>query len=133
MNRQSPPKPTFVVMNNAVIPYLQQLTEASRTEFLLKLEAQLAKDLHPAEWGEISTEPSPVALVNRLHQVVSVLIQNQGSSLGQVLYRIDIPEGKIRSLMASTSADKRVAMLANQILEREAKKVWLRMHFSQGS
>jgi hypothetical protein len=48
-----------------------------------------------------------------------------------VLYRIDIPEGKIRSMMSSTPAAERVSVLAGEILDREAKKVWLRMHFSQ--
>jgi hypothetical protein len=120
-------------MNNEVIPYLQEVTESGQTEFLRKLEAQLAKDLYPAEWGEISKEPTPQALVNQLQQVVSILIQKHGSALGQVLYRIDIPEGKIRSLMAATPADERASILAAQILEREAKKVWLRMQFSQNS
>ena len=120
-------------MNNEVIPYLQQVTEAGQTEFLRKLEAQLAKDLYPAEWGEIAAEPNPQSLVSQLHQAVSQLIQKHGNSLGQVLYRIDIPEGKIRSLMATTPAEERASTLAAQILEREAKKVWLRMQFSQNS
>jgi hypothetical protein len=120
-------------MKNEVIPYLHQLTETGQTEFLRKLEAQLAKDLYPAEWGEMATEPNPQSLVSQLHHAVSQLIQTHGNSLGQVLYRIDIPEGKIRSLMAATPADERAPTLAGQILEREAKKVWLRMQFSQDS
>ena len=117
-------------MNNEVIPYLNQLPELNRTEFLRKLEAQLAKDLYPVEWGEIAATPTTEKIVSRLHEAVSLLIEKHGSSLGQVLYRIDMPEGKIRSLIAGAPADQRVALLASQVLEREAKKVWLRMHFS---
>ena len=117
-------------MNNEIIPYLNQLPELNRIEFLRKLEVQLAKDLYPVEWGEIAAMPAADKIVSRLQEAVSILIEKHGSSLGQVLYRIDISEGKIRSLMASTPADRRVAILATQILEREAKKVWLRMHFS---
>ncbi len=117
-------------MNNEIIPYLNQLPELNRTEFLRKLEAQLAKDLYPIEWGEIAETPTVEKIVNRLHDAVSLLIEKHGNSLGQVLYRIDIPEGKIRSLMAATAAEERADVLAQQILEREAKKVWLRMHYS---
>ncbi len=117
-------------MNNEVIPYIDQLPVLSHIEFLRKLEAQLAKDLYPVEWGEIAATPTAEKIVSRLHEAVSLLIEKHGSSLGQVLYRIDMPEGKIRSQMASTAADQRVALLASQVLEREAKKVWLRMHYS---
>jgi hypothetical protein len=32
--------------------------------------------------------------------------------------------------MAETLASERIKILAAQILEREAKKVWMRMHYS---
>jgi hypothetical protein len=118
-------------MNNSVIPYLKQVPAVSHTDFLRKLEAQLAKDLYPVDWGETAQEPSATAILDCLNKAVSRLILEHNSSLGQVLYRIDIPEGKIRSLMAATAAEERVQVLASQILEREAKKVWLRMHFSE--
>jgi hypothetical protein len=59
MNAQNPYAATFAWMNNEVIPYLDQLPELSHAEFLRKLEAQLAKDLYPVEWGELSAEPTP--------------------------------------------------------------------------
>ena len=118
-------------MSEAVIPYLSQIPLSSHSLFLQKVEAQLAKDLYPVDWGELTAEPTPVGIVNRLYEVVLQLIQEHSSSLGQVLYRIDIPEGKIRSMMSSTPAAERVSVLAGEILDREAKKVWLRMHFSQ--
>jgi hypothetical protein len=133
MNAQKPYQATFVQMNNEVIPYLNQLPELSHQEFLRKLEAQLAKDLYPAEWDEISDNPTPTGLVDSLHRVVSSLIQEHSKSLGQVLYRIDISEGKIRNLMSATDAEERASVLAAEILEREAKKVWLRMNFSQNT
>ena len=120
-------------MSEEVIPYLGQLPLPSHRLFLQKLEAQLAKDLYPIDWGELTAEPTPVGIVNRLNEVVLRLIQEHSSSLGQVLYRIDIPEGKIRSLMSSTPAAERVSVLVVEILEREAKKIWLRMHFSQNA
>jgi DNA-binding CsgD family transcriptional regulator len=116
-------------MNNEVIPYLDQLPELNRVEFLQKLEAQLAKDLYPVEWGELSAEPTPISILTKLQHAVFNLIQNHNNSLSQILYRVDISEGKIRSLMASTTSEKRAEILAFQLLEREAKKVWLRMNY----
>lgn len=133
MNTQKPYRPKFVSMNNEVIPYLNQLPEVSHQDFLLKLEAQLCKDLYPVEWGEVSSHPHPSEILRRLHESVSSLIHQHSNSLGQVLYRIDISEGKIRNLMSATLAEERVSVLATEILEREAKKVWLRMHFSQST
>jgi hypothetical protein len=118
-------------MNYEVIPYLQHLPESSRVDFLRKLEAQLVKDLYPVHWELISADLSPSTLVSQLHSAISTLIHEHAGSLGQVLYRIDIPEGRIRNLMASTAPESRVSVLASEILEREAKKVWLRIRYSQ--
>jgi hypothetical protein len=133
MNVQNPYCTKFVGMSNEVIPYLQRLPLPDQGLFLQKLEAQLAKDLYPVEWGETTATPTPDGIVARLHSAVMSLIEEHNSSLGQVLYRIDIAEGKIKSLMSATHSSERASVLANEILEREAKKVWLRMHFSQNA
>jgi hypothetical protein len=112
------------------IPYCDKFPAESQADFLRKLAEQLAKDLYPAEWTELSAPPTPHEILTQLRQSVAALISEHNSSLGQVLYRIDLPEGKIRALMASTGADDRIDVLAQQILEREAKKVWMRMHYS---
>jgi hypothetical protein len=112
------------------IPYSDKLPADSQADFLRKLADQLAKDLYPAEWGELSGTPTPHDILIQLRQSVATLISEHNSSLGQVLYRIDLPEGKIRALMAATTAEERTDVLALQILEREAKKVWTRMHYS---
>jgi len=117
-------------MISTPIPYSDKLPAESQADFLRKLADQLAKDLYPAEWGELSGTPTPHDILIQLRQSVAALISEHNSSLGQVLYRIDLPEGKIRALMAATGADERVDVLALQILEREAKKVWTRMHYS---
>ena len=117
-------------MISTPIPYSDELTAESRSDFLRKLADQLAKDLYPAEWGELSSTPTPHDILTQLRQSVAALISEHNSSLGQVLYRIDLPEGKIRALMAASAAEERVDVLALQILEREAKKVWARMHYS---
>jgi hypothetical protein len=117
-------------MISTPIPYCDKFPAESQADFLRKLAEQLAKDLYPAEWTELSAPPIPSEILAQLRRSVGALISEHNSSLGQVLYRIDLPEGKIRALMASTGADDRIDVLAQQILEREAKKVWMRMHYS---
>jgi hypothetical protein len=133
MNSQKPYRANFVVMNNDVVPYMEKLPAVSHLDFLRKLEAQLAKDLYPIEWGAQNAEPTPASIIQQLQTAVFILIESHSQSLGQVLYRIDLPEAKIRALMSSTPAAERATVLSGQILEREAKKVWMRMHFSQNS
>jgi hypothetical protein len=116
-------------MNSTPIPYSERLPAESQADFLRKLSAQLAKDLYPVEWAELTGTPTPSEIQAQLRQSVAALISEHNSSMSNVLYRIDIPEGKIRSLMSATAAEERADVLAQQILEREAKKVWLRMHY----
>jgi hypothetical protein len=117
-------------MNSTPIPYSEKLPAESQADFLRKLAAQLAKDLYPVEWAELPETPTPREIQAQLRQSVASLISEHNSSLGNVLYRIDLPEGKIRALMAATAAEERADVLTQQILEREAKKVWMRMHYS---
>jgi hypothetical protein len=117
-------------VNTDLIPYTDNLPQGSITLFLQKLAEQLAKDLYPVEWGDLSKPLSPNEIISNLEECVRFLVEEKGSSLAGVLYRIDIPERKIRILMAETPASERIKILTAQILEREAKKVWMRMHYS---
>ena len=117
-------------MNNSLIPYADQVPTGMHTEFMRKLAEQLAKDLHPLFDQEIPANPHPEWIMSHLFHSVERLISERSNSLGSVLYRIDLSEIKINELMARTSPDQRVHLLSNQILEREAKKVWMRLHYS---
>jgi len=119
-----------VFVNTDLIPYTENLPDESLAAFFQKLTEQLAKDLYPVKWGDLSKALTPREIILNLEESVRILIEDQSSSLGAVLYRIDIPEGKIRALMANTPASERVKVLSAQILEREAKKVWMRLHYS---
>jgi hypothetical protein len=117
-------------MNEAVVPYLDKFPTESQTVFLRKLAEQLVKDLQPLEWAEIPDSPSPTWIQAQLQLRIEELIAHQSTRLGNILYRIDLPEGKIRALIAAASTDERAEILAAQILEREARKVWMRMHYT---
>lgn len=117
-------------MNSELIPYIDQLPADLHGVFMRKIADQLAKDLYPLFEQEIPEHPGPDWITQRLYSCVERIIIERSNSLSQLLYRIDLSEQKINTLMAQTSADERVRVLAEQILEREAKKVWLRMHYS---
>jgi hypothetical protein len=95
-----------------------------------KLAEQLAKDLHPIFDEEIPENPAPDWILSRLYSSVERLITERSNSLAAVMYRIDLPEKKINALMAGTHPDKRIQVLSNEILEREARKVWMRLHYA---
>ncbi len=116
-------------MNELPLSFAPHVPAERRVVFLKKLAAQLAKDLYPLFNENIPDEPSPEWIMEHTHGAVHELVTSRSSDLGNVLYRIDLPEAKIRALMAQTSSDERVQVLAFQILEREAKKVWLRLNY----
>jgi hypothetical protein len=116
-------------MNELPLSFAPHVPATQQTLFLRKLADQLAKDLYPLFSETIPDEPSPEWIMEHTHAAVHELITTRSSALGNVLYRIDLSEAKIRMLMAQTPADERVQVLASQILEREAKKVWLRMNY----
>lgn len=117
-------------MDEVLIPYVDQLPRVQHDAFRRKIAEQLAKDLYPWFNQEVPEIPDADWIVRTLLAGVEELISRQRSSLGQALYRIDISEKKISELMALTGPNDRVRVLAEQILEREAKKVWMRMHYS---
>ena len=117
-------------MSQLLIPYSDQIPEGMHGEFMRKIADQLAKDLHPWFSDEIPTNPQPDWIMSSLLISVERLICEKSNTLGQVLYRIDLSEGKINELMSQTGPNDRVRVLAGQILEREAKKGWMRMHYS---
>lgn len=112
------------------IPYTEKLPQERQAAFLKKLAEQIAKDLYPLAWSAVPDEPTPSWIVQKLQLSVADLLENHSSQLGSILYRIDISEVRIRSLMEQTAVGDRSRILAQQILEREAQKVWMRMHYS---
>jgi len=119
-------------MNTSLIPYLPELPQSSHASFLTALDKQLSKDLYPCSWVESTHSASAEEIISKLKEAIAELINVHHASLGNVLYRIDVPEGPIRALMACTEPSERVSVLASAILKREAKKVWMRMIYSTG-
>lgn len=92
---------------------------------------QLAKDFYPyltlsRPEGLIDAEK----LYRLVYDALQEIITNQASSLGPILYRIDISERSLKKEKAQTSAGYFLHVFTQKILRQEARKVWLRKTLS---
>lgn len=105
------------------------LDPEQRLMLLRALAAQIAKDLAPIQLGEIPESPTLEWIRSQLHHTLNQSSEHLGRSLSAILYRIDIPEKRIKQVMADSEPTHRLELLVQFILEREAYKVWLRHHY----
>ncbi|MFN5621882.1 MAG: hypothetical protein ACK478_11315 [Flavobacteriales bacterium] len=105
------------------------LSAEERLFLLQSLAAQIAKDIYPIELGDIPETPTIEWIRLRLHQTLNDSSEHISRSLSAILYRIDIPEKRIKQAMAESNPNQRLELLVQFILEREAYKVWLRHHY----
>jgi hypothetical protein len=110
---------------------IPQLIECFNDElFVLKTQQQIEKDFakfnlnFPEEF--ISTPFSKVQIEGLIMERVSDLMRGGESRLLQLLYTIDVSE---KEFLKSTTQPEFLTQLAENILRREAYKVFLRMHF----
>jgi hypothetical protein len=93
--------------------------------------ALIRKDFN-LEASELSFEETTLSadiLLDRLDKLVAYLLEKDFSRLLQILYRIDIPEEKLRQALASNKGEPST-MIARLILERELQKVETRKRYS---
>lgn len=105
------------------------LSSEDRLLLLQSLAAQIAKDIYPIVMGEIPETPTLAWIRLRLREAFNDSSDQLNRSLSAILYRIDIPEKRIKQAMAESDANQRLELLVQFVLEREAYKVWLRHHY----
>jgi hypothetical protein len=92
-------------------------------ELVLQLNKELAIDL--AE--KISLEE----LKSQLISYINDLIQNHFEKLVSLLYRIDVSEAKIKSLLQQQPGEDAAKIIAALIIERQLQKIKTRQQFNQ--
>jgi hypothetical protein len=90
-------------------------------ELIAQLNKELAADLSPA----ISTE----VLHTQLAAFINQLIQHDFEKLIFLLYRIDVSEAKIKSLLQHNPDEAAGNMIASLIIERQLEKIKTRQQF----
>ncbi|MBS1622361.1 MAG: hypothetical protein JST10_04185 [Bacteroidetes bacterium] len=77
---------------------------------------------------EILVQPS---LLNELSSYINELILTDFSKLVQILYRLDIPENKLKQLLADNAGKDAGKIIAEMIIERQIQKINSRQQFHQ--
>jgi hypothetical protein len=96
--------------------------------------ALLIADLNRAYGWELATAAGPEnatsggvpaenALETQLAERINVLIQRDFGTLVQLLYRIDVPEQKLRRMLDDDSGEDAGRLIARLIMERQWQKI----------
>ena len=97
-------------------------TTAMRTQLL----EQIAKDLQIANLDiQVSSENFFPELAQILENRLLYIIENQVSTLSQIIYQVDLNEARITRLL-KTDQNNSAELLAEEILRREMQKVFYR-------
>jgi hypothetical protein len=70
-------------------------------------------------------------LYQQLTEAINWLIANDFQRLVQVLYRIDVPEQKLKRLLQEHKETNAANIIADLIIQRQMEKKKLREHFRQ--
>ncbi|MBX7051578.1 MAG: hypothetical protein K1X54_06055 [Flavobacteriales bacterium] len=99
-------------------------------EYYRGVITQIRKDFHPyTSIDEPEGLISPEWIFQELSRMVHEVLTNHQSALGQIIYRVDLPEKKVRSNMMVATTGEKPEILTRMILRREAQKVWIRLQY----
>ncbi len=87
-------------------------------------------DLAPAEPERTSPED---ALEAQLAEKINTLIQRDFGALVQLLYRIDVPEQKLRRMLETNNGQDAGRLIARLIMERQWQKIESRRQYRQNN
>lgn len=110
-----------------------QLLDTQR-ELAEKTILQIKKDFETnglAIQLAIEQNPSYPEICTAMEQVLDWLFERDRQKLMQLLYRIDIPEQKLKEALEGNSSSPVVELLAALIVRREAQKVIIRHYYQQ--
>lgn len=106
------------------------LLEIERTALYQDLVKQLNKDFEIIGTAvNFSETENPLDLFEYLQEVIAELLEKHFDVFLNLLYRIDINENEIKSIIDQMAADTE-QQIAFLILKREWKKVWFRKNYS---
>ena len=78
--------------------------------------------------------PSPEdALETQLAEKINTLIQRDFGALVQLLYRIDVPEQKLRRMLETNDGQDAGRLIARLIMERQWQKIETRRQYRQNN
>lgn len=115
------------------LPYKLSAMESyfSDVELMRQTVVQLNKDLVPADpfVADFKEEKPYEVLFRQVYPLIIYWYQHHTERLLQALYRIDLPEEKIKTQMAAEQVEDLPKVLTDLILKRTLQKVCIRNHF----
>lgn len=118
-------------MDDSLIIFPENSPDINYQDLYRETFFQLKKDFNPyLDCGELPTELNGQILYGLTLDWVKIILTEQPSHLGTILYRIDIQERKAKIELHQAMQRDSAETLAQMILKREAQKVWLRKTFS---
>ena len=106
------------------------LSQIDQTSLYKDLVNQLNKDFEVIGTDvNFSETETPQYLFEFLQEVISTLLEKQFDVFLNLLYRIDINEHQIKTIINQITEDTE-QQIAFLILKREWKKVWFRKYYS---
>ncbi|MCF6278977.1 MAG: hypothetical protein L3J14_01375 [Flavobacteriaceae bacterium] len=103
----------------------QFISEITDNQLYIKLIKQLNKDFQMTGIEEgFLLEITPKSLISQLQNTIYKLISNNYSEYLNLMYRIDVSEGRLKQIESSD-----VEQIVYLILKREWQKVWIRSKF----
>jgi hypothetical protein len=99
---------------------------------MIELSANLLKDMLDSDWNLVlSPEPSLNEIESQLAEAVNGLIQHDFNRLLMILYRIDINENRLRTLLESDQNQPAGLIIARLIIERQLQKIRTREQYKK--
>ena len=89
--------------------------------------ALLIADLNRVYGWELAED----ALETQLAEKINVLIQHDFGALVELLYRIDVPEQKLRRMLDDNSGEDAGRLIARLIMERQWQKIESRRRYQR--
>lgn len=109
---------------------LEVLQDARNEQLYGELLSQLEKDFGLANVPVVfSADLPPVELKRLLHEKIYFLILEKFQQYLNLLYAVDIPEGKIKEIASADAVDVS-AEVCFLVLQREWRKVWFRHKYN---
>lgn len=72
-------------------------------------------------------------VLSKLTYFINDLINHDFSQLVALLYRVDVPEKKLRQVLDATAGENAAAIIANMIMERQLEKIQSREKYKSNN
>lgn len=119
-------------MSNPLSQSFEELAKQANDpeQFRIKVAEQLVKDFEMCGVEFVLKGFSAVTIIEELKITVGSLIAYDSKKLVQLLYRVDLNERTLVTMINDSSVEDIALPLSMMILEREGKKVLLRQRYS---